>query len=634
MTRVTVSAITSAVGTTTSAANVQEILAQPLKFRLAREPEEVRLTTPPTNFLVLSEKKKSNGTADAKSNDTAECSDEYKEPDNELFPRHSLPLEWTKRYPSVPGLINNGVTCYMNSVLQVLLHVPALVDYLLSGHKAIHASASQNCMMCTFRVLAEECYSSTSPSSKRRKPIHPRFILKKLRAGGARFSDHRQEDAHEFLRYFIEALQLSVAPKTLKEPIKETSVVHRIFGGRFRQQIKCRTCGYASNTFQAMLDIQLDIRRGACGTISDCLERFFAGEQLSKAKGNAYKCERCKVLVDASKRTLIYDPPEYCTLHLKRFDFTSRGISKISEFIKYPKILDLSLYSTRPESLVYELIGVIVHQGYRTSSGHYHSYCKTSDGTWKDFNDELVDTVSEKTALRQEAYILVYGRIRDSDRQKRSYESESSPEPDRQIKRHVKQTESDVVTQMKSSKLFGDDLGEVIARDGAFSPTQTQAVPSTSKSFSDASSLSTSNSSEDSDFESPSDTETESKTESEAESEIESDKDFLKKPASSMNGAADMDQAYKQFKMQQNAVAALEAKRAHERRSSVTNGSSANLSAQSQSTEFRKKKLKLQLKKLKMKKQASKSMALNMSPLNPQDYSNRSVSKKTKKHRR
>ncbi|KAK9484226.1 hypothetical protein V1527DRAFT_470760 [Lipomyces starkeyi] len=425
MAPVTLTAITNRIGRTTA----KDCLAQPLKFRLATQTEDNMLTVPPPNFVVLkpggdgnadmaigdlkANGLKANGTttnkrpADDEDSGGTESGDSFGEPEDALFPRHRLSLHWTQRYPNTPGFINNGVTCYMNSVLQVLLHVPAMVEYLLHVHRK-DCTGNDSCMMCAFAKLADECYVSGG----RRKPIYPRFILKKLKTvqPSSKFGDHRQEDAHEFLRQFIDALQHSVAPKHLKESIKETSVIHRIFGGRFRQQIRCKKCDYPSNTFQPTLDIQLDIRRGG-GTVDDALKKFFAGEMLSKAKGNAYKCERCRTHVDALKRTLIYGSPDYLTLHLKRFDFTVRGTSKIHDFIKYPKYLDLTAYSTQGEKLGYELIGIIIHQGRRTSSGHYYAFCKQSDGSWANYNDEIVDRVSEKIAMKQEAYILVYARV-------------------------------------------------------------------------------------------------------------------------------------------------------------------------------------------------------------------------------
>ncbi|KAK9466645.1 hypothetical protein V1512DRAFT_163090 [Lipomyces arxii] len=461
MAPVTITALTNRI----AGPSVKDCLAQPLKFRLASDAEDSVLAVPPPSFVVLKPgMSETESESDDKSEEDDDDDDEeekedesegdkFEEPKEQLFAKHRLPVHWTQKYSNAPGFINNGVTCYMNSVLQVLLHVPAMVEYLLHVHRK-DCTVGESCIMCAFCKLADECY----PSSPRRKPIYPRFILKKLKQNGARFSDHRQEDAHEFLRQFIDALQLSVAPKSLPEPLKETSVIHRIFGGRFRQQIRCRKCDYPSNTFQPTLDMQLDIGRGG-GTVEDALKKFFAGEQLTKSKGNAYKCERCKTHVDAEKRSLIYDAPEYVTLHLKRFDFTMRGTSKIHDFVKYPRVLDLSPYSTRNENLVYELMGVIVHQGRRTSSGHYYAFCKQSDGTWANYNDEVVDSVSEKTALKQEAYMLFYVRTTSG------VPSQASPKAQTNGVKHVAPNEHESRPPMlKKRKVSGEFVKKLTAR--------------------------------------------------------------------------------------------------------------------------------------------------------------------------
>jgi hypothetical protein len=59
-------------------------------------------------------------------------------------------------------------------------------------------------------------------------------------------------------------------------------------------------------------------------------------------------------------------------------------------------------------SSVYDLIGVLVHAGSSMNSGHYYSYVKAQNGFWFEMDDESVTSVSEKTVLRQKAYLLFY----------------------------------------------------------------------------------------------------------------------------------------------------------------------------------------------------------------------------------
>jgi ubiquitin carboxyl-terminal hydrolase 36/42 len=67
---------------------------------------------------------------------------------------------------------------------------------------------------------------------------------------------------------------------------------------------------------------------------------------------------------------------------------------------------------------VYDLYGVVVHQGGSTSSGHYYSYCKTDmalnqtekpgNGKWYECNDSYISPISEQQALNAQAYLLFY----------------------------------------------------------------------------------------------------------------------------------------------------------------------------------------------------------------------------------
>lgn len=97
------------------------------------------------------------------------------------------------------------------------------------------------------------------------------------------------------------------------------------------------------------------------------------------------------------------DIPDNLIFHLKRFDFNLRTLqrSKINDYFSFPHQIDMAPYtvehlndSTKSKADLFELVGVLVHQG-TAESGHYYSYIKerpTSTGRsgWFEFNDEAV----------------------------------------------------------------------------------------------------------------------------------------------------------------------------------------------------------------------------------------------------
>lgn len=225
---------------------------------------------------------------------------------------------------------------------------------------------------------------------------------------GRQFRLGRQEDAHEFLRYLIEAMQKvclhGVDPK-LDHRVKETSLVHSIFGGYLQSKITCHSCRHESCIHEPLLDLSLEVRQA--GSVHQALKQFTAAELLSK--GNRYKCEACGKLSDASKQYQVQQPPNVLTVHLKRFQMLPQGMIKINRDIEFGPEFDLTPYMVNGSGkAIYDLYAVLVHEGQSCHSGHYHCFVKNSNGCWYSMNDESIHQVSLATVLKQKAYILFY----------------------------------------------------------------------------------------------------------------------------------------------------------------------------------------------------------------------------------
>lgn len=59
---------------------------------------------------------------------------------------------------------------------------------------------------------------------------------------------------------------------------------------------------------------------------------------------------------------------------------------------------------------MYDLYGVLVHQGHSVHAGHYYCFVRAGNGLWYQCDDTRVGQVSERSALKQKAYILFYVR--------------------------------------------------------------------------------------------------------------------------------------------------------------------------------------------------------------------------------
>lgn len=116
--------------------------------------------------------------------------------------------------------------------------------------------------------------------------------------------------------------------------------------------------------------------------------------------------------------------PVVLTLNIKRFTYHPElGPVKLPQFVKYPLHLAFpaqymsstclaenggNAALTKPP--MYELFAVVSHLGKFVVGGHYTCVCRDNKDQWFRYDDEHVSSISEATALAENAYLLFYIR--------------------------------------------------------------------------------------------------------------------------------------------------------------------------------------------------------------------------------
>lgn len=395
------------------ASSAKKVLLQKIEFEPASKGFSYQLDTLKTKYVILNPK--NDGVIVQRPPESAPIkrqisesrlvgqSDGIPTPQKMLFPVNKLSMKWERVYRVGAGLHNLGNTCFLNSTVQCLTYTPPLANYLLSKEHSRSCRQSGFCMICVMQNHIIQAFANTGNA------IKPVSFIRDLKKIARHFRFGSQEDAHEFLRYTIDAMQkacLNGYPK-LDRQTQATTLIHQIFGGYLRSRVKCSVCKSVSDTYDPYLDIALEIRQAI--NIVRALELFVKPDVLSGE--NAYMCAKCKKMVPATKRFTVHRTSNVLTLSLKRFANFSGG--KITKDVGYPEVLNIRPYMSQSvgDAVMYGLYAVLVHSGYSCHAGHYYCYVKASNGQWYQMNDSMVHSSNIKVVLNQQAYVLFYLRM-------------------------------------------------------------------------------------------------------------------------------------------------------------------------------------------------------------------------------
>ncbi|XP_073947123.1 ubiquitin specific peptidase 36 isoform X2 [Choristoneura fumiferana] len=345
-------------------------------------------------------------------------------PKRVLYPVEKVQLGWQGAWAAGAGMQNVGNTCYLNSTLQALFHVPAFANWLVSeGTHAEKCNQQEACVICGMRATLIATQKSGGA------PIKPWQVYSKLRLICRHLTPGRQEDAHEFLRYLVEAMEkcyLSrfVNSDKLDQFSKETTPLNQILGGYLRSTVRCLACHHLSTTYQHFQDLLLDIRKHS--TLDEALDSFFSRERLEDL---GYKCEACNKKVSATKQFFVERAPMVLCIALKRFSLVG---GKLSKHVQFRKKISLNKYMFNKNShqqLSYKLVSLVTHLGPSQNCGHYTALGQAPGGQYCQFDDSSVRALPLSAVLATNAYIMFFEKDAGDDAPHPAHPSHSPHSP-------------------------------------------------------------------------------------------------------------------------------------------------------------------------------------------------------------
>jgi ubiquitin carboxyl-terminal hydrolase 7 len=337
----------------------------------------------------------------------------------------------SKKETGFVGLKNQGATCYMNSLLQTLYHIPYFRKAVYHMPTTENDVPSNSIPLALQSLFYKVQYNDTSVSTK--------DLTKSF--GWDTYDSFMQHDVQELNRVLSEKLE---------DKMKGTAVegtIQQLFEGHHMNYIECINVDYKSTRKESFYDLQLDVK--GCRDVYASFDKYVEVEKLEG--DNKYHAENYG-LQEARKGVLFIDFPPVLQLQLKRFeyDFMRDTMVKINDRYEFPLQLDLdrengkylSPDADRSVRNLYTLHSVLVHSG-GVHGGHYYAFIRpTLSDQWYKFDDERVTKEDVKRALEEQyggeeelpqtnpglnntpfkftkysnAYMLVY--VRESDKDK------------------------------------------------------------------------------------------------------------------------------------------------------------------------------------------------------------------------
>ena len=299
------------------------------------------------------------------------------------------------------GLLNQGATCYLNSLVQTLFMCKDFRQEILEWEIPENMQTDVNVPHQLQLLFANMRFGYKAE-----------VVTKGLtRAFGWTSSDHfQQHDVQELNRVLFEALQKYI------DRLKSKDYIRKLFEGMMGDYVRCNECQNLRERDAAFQDVTIPIKEKA--DLQEALLSFVSAEVMEG--DNKVFCEKCDDRQNSRKGLHFKALPPVLTLQLQRFDFDYELLrrEKLYTNVRIPQVVNLghlhpqadrfAVSDSRQLALLalacnrrggamrldanlllhlhsyiehytYELLSVLAHRG-TTGAGHYIAYIKDLHG--------------------------------------------------------------------------------------------------------------------------------------------------------------------------------------------------------------------------------------------------------------
>jgi len=365
------------------------------------------------------------------------------------FYSHDLQTPMEKLSQGSGGLINMGLTCYGNAIMQNMRHISKLTWILEEGkyNTLFHGEDKstderQKVQLVTqgFAKVVQFLWKCKKGQSVKPGEFWANIIPAVRDTQYEQLAYKRCHDAHEFCQFLIETIHKSTiqdvdmrityesaknaSPKDIliqaalvewkKFFEKEYSPLVHLFYGLLHFKTTCQGCKNVSHRWEPFNSLKAPVKQVEGQTTFDIIQAL-RDDLLHEEIVEEYQCDKCGPPRKQAKRTVsIWKLPLALIISTKRFDNSSRKMSLPAAPVSLIPIDFAPFFSEespeRDGMVHYALRGIVDHHGSGLQGGHYTAQCRhVETDQWFMYDDEHVYS-AEKPVFGPSTYMLFLER--------------------------------------------------------------------------------------------------------------------------------------------------------------------------------------------------------------------------------